>query len=713
MTGPGFGVALAILARRCIRAAWVAALLLGLIAGWAPVGWAQTGDRVVLTGQTPFLASGVTLAWLEDRSGALTVDEVAGPALAARFRPWPAANGDLNLGFTDSVHWVRIRLARSADADARWMLQIPYLSIDDIEFHAPGQPVVRTGSAHPVSSRPFPDRFFVFPLELATAPADVYLRVRSRYALTVPIRIWSPPALAAHTLQAQMLHILYQGAVAALALYNLLIFASLGDRRFLLYALFAISFGMGMFAGNGYAGLLLWPQAPGFNAVAQSFWLALATALASMFSSEFLFGRARQGALNRVMDAIEAFMFGAAVLLLVSIWLPSLQQASNLLLVAGAPAIGVMILGAAIRELRHRRRSTWLFLLAWGILWLGGFVSTARALGWLPTNVVTAHALQIASSFEMLLLALALADTIRIERETREQAQDAALRAQAEAVRILSSSEERLERAVGERTEQLQRALDKEQRALASHLRLAALVSHEFRNPLAVVDGQITLMRREQPLGLLNLDRRLTAIASATTRLRRLFERWMQNDRLRTSIEAIDPRPVPLEAWLREFVQAHPEFATDHRLELRCDEGPLDLVADEHLLDVALGNLVGNACAYAAHGTTVTIRAWRSDALVALAVIDRGIGIQPEHHDKVFEPYFRARPEDQTHGMGLGLNFVRRIAQAHGWTIELLSEPGQGSEFRLWMPTAHAGAVSAAASATATATATTTHPVSA
>jgi signal transduction histidine kinase len=671
---------------RPARTLWALLMCLWLLGFSPPVLAASSGDPVVLGSSAEMVDIGGALSYLEDRDGSLTLEDVSGPAHAHRFLSWPAAAGDLNLGFTTSTYWIRIRLARQADARPGWMLEIPYLSLDDIVFHAPGQPGIRTGSAQPVSTRPFPDRFYVFPIEVGTEPATYYLQVRSRYAMTVPIRLWAPAALAGHTLKTQVLHILYQGAIVALALYNLLIYLSLGDRRFLLYALFASSFGMGMFSGNGYGGLLLWPESPAFNAVAQSFWLAVAAALGLMFSREFLFGRAMRGRLITAMRLVEGVMLGCAGLLVLATWTPSLQQVVNMILVVSAPAAGLLILTAAVRELRQGRRSSLLFLLAWGTLWLGAFVATGRALGWLPTNVWSAHALQIASSVEMLLLALALADMIRIERENRDRAQLQALQAQAETVKLLSSSEERLERAVRERTEQLQQALDKEQKALAGHMRLAALVSHEFRNPLAVVDGQITLMRREQALGLQNMERRLTAIAGATARLRRLFERWMQNDRLRTSIDAIDPRVVPLEAWLREFLQAHPEFATDHEIELACDPGPMDIVADEHLLDVAIGNLVANACAYSAPGTTVTIRAHRSGMRVALTVIDQGIGIHPTHLDKVFEPYFRAQPEDQTHGMGLGLNFVRRIAVAHGWEIELQSQPGKGSEFRLWMP---------------------------
>jgi two-component system, sensor histidine kinase LadS len=668
-------------------------LLLGLLlaALWAlaPEARAQapTGEAVVLRGTDAPLDLSGALAVLEDPTGRWTLADVSSPGLASRFRPWPAARGDLNLGFTASAVWIRVSLRRAPEAEPRWLIEIPYQSLDQIEFHAPGLAPVITGSGHPLSSRPVYHRFYVFPIEPGTETADHYFKVTSSYALTVPVTAWPRQAFEKHTQHTYVVHAAYQGALLALALYNLLVFLALGDRRFALYAGYATAFGLAMFSGNGFAGLFFWPGLPGFNAVAQGFWLSLAAASSLMFSREFLQLQKSQPRLHTAMQWMEAAFAATAASLVASVWMPALQQPAHLVTMACALAACAAVLAAGVLALRQGQRSARLFMAAWGLLWLGGLVAATRAMGWLPTNVITAHALQIASSVEMLLLALALADTIRIERQTREEAQARALRAQAEVLEALETSEKKLESAVQQRTEELHAALAREQRALASQLRMAALVSHEIRNPLSIIDGQVTLIRKERQRGLDTLERRLSVVTRATGRLFGLVERWLEGDRLRTSIESQQRSVIPLDAWLREFVDAQAEFNADHPIEFVLEyEGPADIEADEHLLEVAVSNLVANACGYSAKGTPVSVHLRRHAGRIGIAVVDRGRGIAAADQGKVFEAYFRAHPEDQPRGMGLGLNFVRRIARAHDWAIELHSTVGQGSSFCLWMP---------------------------
>jgi two-component system sensor histidine kinase BaeS len=110
------------------------------------------------------------------------------------------------------------------------------------------------------------------------------------------------------------------------------------------------------------------------------------------------------------------------------------------------------------------------------------------------------------------------------------------------------------------------------------------------------------------------------------------------------------------------------------------------LEADPVRLRQALGNLVANAVAHSRG--EVVVSASRHDDGIALAVSDSGDGIEPEHQLAVFEPgtRFADRP-----GEGLGLAVVRSVVDAHGGVIELESEPGRGSTFRLVLPPGGAG----------------------
>jgi signal transduction histidine kinase len=83
----------------------------------------------------------------------------------------------------------------------------------------------------------------------------------------------------------------------------------------------------------------------------------------------------------------------------------------------------------------------------------------------------------------------------------------------------------------------------------------------------------------------------------------------------------------------------------------------------------------------------VLVRVERQAEHVIISVSDRGLGISPEEQPRLFEPFRRAgSPASGIPGMGLGLFVCRRIAEAHGGRIELESEPGNGSTFRVLLP---------------------------
>ena len=106
------------------------------------------------------------------------------------------------------------------------------------------------------------------------------------------------------------------------------------------------------------------------------------------------------------------------------------------------------------------------------------------------------------------------------------------------------------------------------------------------------------------------------------------------------------------------------------------------------LVEQAVTNLVDNAIKYSSSDTRVTVRGLRRGDHVAVEVIDTGIGIAPEHQQRIFERFYRvdaARSRDSG-GTGLGLAIVKHIAQVHGGEVTVRSAPGRGSTFTLRLP---------------------------
>lgn len=122
------------------------------------------------------------------------------------------------------------------------------------------------------------------------------------------------------------------------------------------------------------------------------------------------------------------------------------------------------------------------------------------------------------------------------------------------------------------------------------------------------------------------------------------------------------------------------------RTEIAEDLPPLQ--GDRHLIEGALLNLVSNAIKYSARGSEAKLEAKVEEDGVVLEVWNPGPAIAVEELGRLFEPFYRRSEQEQTQrGWGLGLAFVKRIAEQHGGKAEAWSKSGAGTSFRILLPT--------------------------
>lgn len=652
---------------------------------WLALGWASYSGAVAL----PFDAQQVNLAThvevLADPTHRLTLAHISSPAYTAQFQPWTGA-GDVNVGFTESAYWLRVSLKKAPQDARNWVLEIPYAQISEIDFYAPGEAAVHTGIGAPVSSRPLFHRFFAFPMAPTASSQYFYIRVSSAYSLTVPLVAWEAQSFQAHVQGATLLQALYYGELLALMVYSLFLFGAMRDPRFFFYAVFAGFFGMGIFAGNGLGRLFLWPDQPQFDDVSQSVFLSLSGVFAVLFSRGFFQIKSTLPRLDRVIRLAALFFFGVAATLLSSLWWAAPLGYLFQLLMVTSLVTSALILVVSVHATRRGLGGASVFLLAWCLLWVGVVIASLRAYGWLPNNLFTSYSLQISSAAEMLLLSLALATMMRTEREARLNAQKLALDANRSLVDAFKASEERLEHLVLERTAQLQESLAKEHATLEQYTRFSSLISHEFRNPLAIIDNQLKLLQLELARGIDNLEKRLRAMAHATQRLTMLFNHWKNGEQLDDMLHSIQTKRIDLQAWLQHILESHIELQTSHRIESRLPTQRSFVHADMDLLEIALLNLLDNACKYTPSGSLILIEICDQPNMTGIAVIDEGPGIAVAQQTEIFSAYFRGAPEGGTSGMGLGLYLANKIVLAHHGHIDLQSAPGRGSHFCMWLP---------------------------
>jgi signal transduction histidine kinase len=134
---------------------------------------------------------------------------------------------------------------------------------------------------------------------------------------------------------------------------------------------------------------------------------------------------------------------------------------------------------------------------------------------------------------------------------------------------------------------------------------------------------------------------------------------------------------------VRERAQRHGIGLT---LEVAPDIGHLR--ADQRKLKQILLNLLSNAVKFTPDGGRVTVRAWRAEGLLSIAVSDTGIGIAPADQEVVFQEFRQVGGTyaNKQEGTGLGLALTRRFVELHGGTLVVASTPGQGATFTFTVP---------------------------
>ena len=622
-----------------------------------------------------------------DQSKSVTAQEIISSPEKFKFESIASDKSEIGFGFSNAVYWIKLPLSRTDAAPTEWILEIPYLGLDKISFYAPGEKEVVSGALASMESRQFEYRFYSFPIELTNRTQNYYLRVESNYSITVPLKLYSLPEFNKELISDTLIQALYYGGLLSLLCYNLILFLSVRDRQYLIYSLFTGFTGLGVFAGNGYARLYLWPNSINWDLISQNALFGFAGFFAMIFTSLFLNARQNQPRFRIILNMLAGIYLILSLSLIFTHFIEGLPKTLifELMFVTTFTA-SIACLYGSFFAIRRGQTSAYYFALAWGSLAIGAFVASLRAFQFVPSNGFTLYALQIGSGIEMLLFSFALAYRIQAERSMREQAQAEVLVAKQSAIEVMKESEDRLERAVDERTERLQQLLISEHEIHEQYVRFGAMIAHEFRNPLNIIEGQASMMELEVESGIDNTQKRTTAIRTATHRLASLFDQWLQSDRLNQPSSRLDLSSIDLVQMLDGLVKTSRIFHPDHRFIFTPKYESLLVKADNDLLQIAILNLIDNASKYSPLDSIINIELLVEDGGVVINVSDQGCGVSENDFDRIFDVYYRAGNEGKVKGTGLGLAFVKKISELHGGRTQVRSVLNVGSTFTIWIP---------------------------
>lgn len=232
----------------------------------------------------------------------------------------------------------------------------------------------------------------------------------------------------------------------------------------------------------------------------------------------------------------------------------------------------------------------------------------------------------------------------------------------------------------------LRAKLRREREVGAMKGRFVSMVSHEFRTPLTAILASSELLRHYgAKLSESEKDEELASIQREVDRLTGMVDDVITlGEADATGLEFRPEAGIELDVLLHEIAQRI-LMAADTSSEVTID-GAADLepmAIDPRLVELAFGNVVGNAVKYSTAGEPIGVTVTREDGAIVVTVIDRGIGIPPGEIERIGQPFFRAANTGRVGGTGLGLAIARSATEAHGGSLAIESQLGRGTTVAL------------------------------
>lgn len=231
--------------------------------------------------------------------------------------------------------------------------------------------------------------------------------------------------------------------------------------------------------------------------------------------------------------------------------------------------------------------------------------------------------------------------------------------------------------------------VEQEHAILEMKERFLAMLSHDIRNPAAVIiTSSDILVTYEERLNAEKRVRHLSRIRNQANTILNLVEDMMLINSTQTNNFPFNPVKDDLVAFCRERFQKFVEIESDkpHHFSAQLPDAPLEMTFDQRLINRLLENLLRNAVKYSPDGGEITLGMSRNAEDVVLTVSDTGIGIPQAQQNRLFQLFSRASNVGTIPGYGLGLAIVKQIVDVHHGQIEVQSVEGKGTTFRIILP---------------------------
>ena len=539
-------------------------------------------------------------------------------------------------GFSAAAHWYHLRVVRQAQTPTSWVLTLdePYLDDVRVWIVAPNGHIQAhaLGDHVPLDQRPIRTRGFALHLEVgAEAPTDIYVRVQSNSALNFKALLWQPDAFFANESAENLYQGLALGAILFFLLMNLVFGLRLRDCSILAFANYLASLLLFFLGINGFVPMLLTTAPTWLNDAVTGVGVIGGMAAAVFMWDKIFYRRATYPTMHRCYLALALL----CVLLLPLSASSYYRTIAPLLFQVGFLYMSSTLVLVALLWYRNRELEFLFYLVAVLINIAGGANQMAMALGWVANNALTENIHQWLSLAQALMMSMGL--LIRIGNTQS---------AQLNLVKEIEMASQRTE----------------EQR------RFSAILTHEFRSPLAAIDRSAQMILFNTPGLAEAATQRVHTIRSNIYALSNLVDVFLSTESIRHNPLQLRLEQYVIEDFLTEEIQLMSE-ATAYRLRFDIDLAGQTWGLDKVFMGMAMRNIIINALRYSPDHSPVTLSANVDDHGLQISVSDCGSGLSAPELAQLGQPYYRATTSNGTQGTGLGYYFSSQIVTAHGGTL--------------------------------------------
>ena len=639
-----------------------------------PMAQAQA---VSLSAETTRLDLSGRMQWLKDDSARMGIGEVAA---SHDFKPLP---GELNLGFTAAAIWLRVEVASSALIAQPSLLEVTNPMLDDVRLYtraSDGSFTEHRSGDHLARELWEMDyRQPVFRLDFdARAPQTLWLRLQSRQYMSAQLLLWQPDAFHQAVRTETLLYGLFFGVFLTILVLHLFFWHLTRDPLRGWYALYVASNALIVLYLEGY--FQLYSQWNG-KFLDPMFGVLLCSMIWSttMFAVVQLDLGSLLPRMRRLLVNSSALLSMLFILLTLTLDYPTGVMPAQLTMLVW----GMLLLALPLWLWWRGHAPARFFALAFSVFLAGCMLRLARSLGFLEPSPLTNYAYQIGSIIHMLMMSLVISGrhtATRLEKLANQVAVNKLLEEQI-TKRVVSLQQEISQREALEI--ELRQALVAEQQARQQQRDFVAMVSHEFRTPLAIINSSVHHVAQDLSAAQAKSLTRCDNIKNSVARMTVLMDDYLSLDRMEDDSHVMQFDACNLHELVSNVVADWPAGL----IELSATDLPPTLLCDWKLVRVAVHNLVANGLRHSPAGVPLQIAlSGQADGAVQIEIKDAGTGIPIDEIGRIFEKYFRGRGAMGEPGAGLGLYIVQHIARLHGGSVSAYSEPNQGSTFVLALP---------------------------